>query len=283
VWRSLVAHRHGGPGVTGSNPVTPTTNLNMNYNLLLSNDDGINSSGLHALANALSKLGKIYIVAPDREQSASSHALSIHRPLRIEKVSENSFSVDGTPTDCINIAINGILNNTKPDIIVSGINRGENLGDDITYSGTVSAAIEGTLLGIPSLAVSLQGRNDFEFEAASYFSHLISSYILTNPIPKDTLINMNIPGLPLKEIKGIKITRQGKRLYNDPIIEKTDPRGKKYYWIGGCELESMEMENSDIEAIKKGFVSITPIKLDMTDYSLMKKLEKDLSKLKINA
>jgi 5'-nucleotidase len=255
----------------------------MNYNLLLSNDDGINSSGLHALANALSKLGKIYIVAPDREQSASSHALSIHRPLRIEKVSENSFSVDGTPTDCINIAINGILNNTKPDIIVSGINRGENLGDDITYSGTVSAAIEGTLLGIPSLAVSLQGRNDFEFEAASYFSHLISSYILTNPVPKDTLINMNIPGLPLKEIKGIKITRQGKRLYNDPIIEKTDPRGKKYYWIGGCELESMEMENSDIEAIKKGFVSITPIKLDMTDYSLMMKLEKDLSKLKINA
>ena len=283
MWRSLVAHRHGGPGVTGSNPVTPTMYFDMNYKLLLSNDDGINSSGLHALANGLKKLGEIYIVAPDREQSASSHALSIHRPLRIENIAENTYSIDGTPTDCINIAINGILKEISPDIVVSGINKGENLGDDITYSGTVSAAIEGTLLGIPSLAVSLQGRNEFDFTAASHFAHLVSRYILANSIPKYTLINMNIPALPVNKIKGIKITRQGKRLYNDPIVEKTDPRGRKYYWIGGDVLDSLEMDNSDIDAINKGYVSLTPIQLDMTDYDLMSKLEKDLSQIKINA
>lgn len=261
----------------------PDHEIYMNHKLLLSNDDGINSSGLHSLANGLKSLGKIYIVAPDREQSASSHALSIHRPLRIDRITENIYSVDGTPTDCINLAINGILKDITPDIVVSGINKGENLGDDITYSGTVSAAIEGTLLGIPSLAVSLQGRNEYDFTAASHFANLITKYILTNSIPKYTLINMNIPSLPLGRIKGIKITRQGKRLYNDPIVEKIDPRGRKYYWIGGDVLDSLEMDDSDIDAINKGYVSVTPIKLDMTDYNLITKLEKDLSKLKINA
>jgi len=252
----------------------------MKYRILISNDDGINSSGLNALSQALKPLGQVIIIAPDREQSASSHALSLHRPLRIDKLSENVYSVDGTPTDCINLAINGFLKNKKPDLIVSGINKGENLGDDITYSGTVSAAIEGTLLGIPSIAISQEGRCDFDFEAANYYIYDLAKYVLFNPIPRNTLLNINIPNLPLNKIKGIKIATQGKRIYEEPIVEKTDPRGKKYYWIGGNELDSVIIENSDIEAVKSGYVSITPIKLDLTDYNFIEKLEHDLIKSK---
>ncbi|NIT14630.1 MAG: 5'/3'-nucleotidase SurE [Candidatus Dadabacteria bacterium] len=255
----------------------------MNYTILLSNDDGINSSGLDALSEALSPLGKIVIVAPDREQSASSHALSIHRPLRIDRISENSYSVDGTPTDCINLAVNGILRHNKPDLIVSGINKGENLGDDITYSGTVSAAIEGTLLGIPSVAVSLEGRNEYNFDASKHFSAQIAGYVLKNSLPSDTLLNVNIPKLELNKIKGIRFTRQGKRIYNDAVVEKIDPRGREYYWIGGDELDSVDMENSDIDALNKGFVSVTPIKLDLTDYEFMNYLNKNFIKTKEHA
>ena len=255
----------------------------MNKTILLSNDDGINSSGLNALTGALDHFGNIFIVAPDREQSACSHALSIHRPLRIDKISTNSYSVDGTPTDCINLAVNGILKDNKPDLIVSGINKGENLGDDITYSGTVSAAIEGTLLGIPSIAISLEGRNEYNYESSLHFSAVVAQYVLQNGLPRDILLNVNIPKLPLQEIKGIKITRQGKRIYNDSIVEKVDPRGKEYYWIGGNELDSVEIENSDIDALKKGYVSITPIKLDLTDYDFINFLQKEFLKIKEHA
>ena len=255
----------------------------MKKTILLSNDDGISSAGLNALAGALERLGIIYVVAPDREQSASSHALSIHRPLRMDKVAENSYSVDGTPTDCINLAVNGLLKDNKPDLIVSGINKGENLGDDVTYSGTVSAAMEGTLLGIPSVAISLEGRSDFEFATASEYATLISEYVLMHGLPSDILLNVNIPKIEHGEIKGIKITRQGKRVYNDAVVEKVDPRGREYYWIGGDELGSLQLDNSDIDAVKKGYVSVTPIKLDLTDHDYIKFLEKDLLKLKKNA
>lgn len=255
----------------------------MNKTILLSNDDGINSSGLYALCDALRPFGTIYIVAPDREQSASSHALSIHRPLRIDRISENTYSVDGTPTDCINLAVNGILKNNRPDLIVSGINKGENLGDDITYSGTVSAAIEGTLLGIPSIAVSLEGRADYNYDASRHYSAHIAEYVLQNKLPADILLNVNIPKLNIKEIKGVKITRQGKRIYNDAVVEKTDPRGRQYYWIGGDELDSVDLENSDIDALNNGFVSITPIKLDLTDYDFIEFLQKDFLKTKEHA
>jgi 5'-nucleotidase len=244
----------------------------MNKIILLSNDDGINSSGLNALAEALHRFGNIFIVAPDREQSASSHALSIHRPLRIDKISDNSYSVDGTPTDCINLAVNGILKNNKPDLIVSGINKGQNLGDDITYSGTVSAAIEGTLLGIPSVAISLEGRNDYNYDTSRHYSAKIAEYVLQNKLPPDILLNVNIPNLDIKEIKGIKITRQGKRIYNEAVVEKIDPRGKEYYWIGGDELDSIELENSDIDAL-----------IDLTDYNFINFLEKDFLKIKEHA
>jgi len=244
--------------------------------ILISNDDGINSEGLHRLHEALRELGEVYVVAPDRDQSAVSHSLSLYRPLRLDKVAENVYTVDGTPTDCVNLAINGILKDKKPDLVVSGINKGENLGDDITYSGTVSAAMEGTLLGVPSLAVSLASRNDYNFDTACYYSLSISKYVLNRSLPIDTLLNVNIPNLSKPEIKGVMVTRQGKRIYEEDVVEKTDPRGKKYYWIGGDELDYIDIENSDLVAVKEGYVSVTPIKLDLTDFSFMEKLQESL-------
>ncbi len=220
-------------------------------------------------------LGEIIIVAPDRDQSAVSHSLSLYRPLRIDEIAENVYSVDGTPTDCINLAINGILIDKKPDLIVSGINKGENLGDDITYSGTVSAAMEGTLLGIPSIAVSLTTKSDFYFDTASYYAFMIVKHVLRNGLPEGTLLNVNIPNLPKDKIRGVKVTRQGKRVYGEHIVENTDPRGRKYYWIGGNDLGSVEIANSDIVAVRQDYVSVTPIKLDLTDYDFLNKLKLD--------
>lgn len=248
----------------------------MPIRILISNDDGVNSEGLRALAGVLQTLGEVFIVAPDRDQSAASHALSLYRPLRMEEISPNTYSVDGTPTDCINLAVNGILKDKKPDLIVSGINKGENLGDDITYSGTVSAAMEGTLLEIPSVAVSVVNKNGFRFDTASFYALMIAKYVLRRGLPKGTFINLNIPSLPKEEIKGIKVTRQGKRVYGEPIVENVDPRGRKYYWIGGNELGFLDIENSDIIAINQGYVSITPIKLDLTDYDFLERLNWDL-------
>jgi 5'-nucleotidase len=248
----------------------------MSATILISNDDGIKSEGLHKLHETLKKYGEVFVVAPDRDQSAVSHSLSLYRPLRIEKISDNIYTVDGTPTDCINIAVNGILKERKPDLVVSGINMGENLGDDITYSGTVSAAIEGALLGIPSVAISLATKVNFNFEAASHYSNMIAGYVLEKKLPQDTILNINIPNMPIKEIRGIMVTRQGKRVYGEPIVEKVDPRGKKYYWIGGYELGSLDIENSDIAAVRDGYVSVTPISLDLTNYGFLEKLRKDL-------
>ncbi len=249
----------------------------MGVKILVSNDDGINSEGLDALAVALRDLGEVVVVAPDRDQSASSHSLSLHRPLRLAKITDNVYSVDGTPTDCVNIAVNGILRNDRPNLVVSGINKGANLGDDITYSGTVSAAMEGTLLKIPSIAISLVSRNDFRFDTAARYAVQIAKYVLENGLPEGTLLNVNIPNKSTDNIKGIKVTIQGKRIYDEPIVEKTDPRGKKYYWIGGDELGYVDIENSDIAAVKEGYVSITPIKLDLTNYDLLEKLNKDFN------
>ena len=244
--------------------------------ILISNDDGINSEGLHKLHETLGDLGEVFVVAPDRDQSAVSHSLSLYRPLRIEQISDNVYTVDGTPTDCVNIAVNGILKDRKIDIVVSGINKGENLGDDITYSGTVSAAMEGALLGVPSIAVSLATKVDFNFEAAAYYSKLIAEYVLHSNLPPSTMLNVNVPHMPRGDIRGVLVTRQGKRVYGEPIVEKVDPRGKKYYWIGGYELGSLDIENSDIAAVKSGYVSVTPISLDLTDYGFLDKLRGDL-------
>ena len=252
----------------------------MSIRILVSNDDGISSEGLDALAVSLDELGEVYVVAPDRDQSAASHSLSLHRPLRAERISEKIFSVDGTPTDCINLAVNGLLKDKKPDLVVSGINKAANLGDDITYSGTVSAAIEGTLLKIPSIAISLASRKDFRFSTAAHYAKIVAKYVLDNGLPDDLLLNVNIPNLDIEDVKGIKITKQGKRLYEDPIVEKIDPRGKEYYWIGGNELGYIDIKDSDIATVMDGYVSITPIKLDLTDYGYLSKLSEDFNGIK---
>jgi len=241
--------------------------------ILITNDDGIQSEGLRALWDALAAIGTVAAVAPDREQSTTSHAITLHRPLRAQWVSEGFCAVDGTPADCVNLSINGILRN-RPKILVSGINKGENLGDDVTYSGTVSAAIEGTLIGIPSVAISLVAREDFRFEAAASFARKIVQLVLAQGLPKDTLLNINVPNLPPDEIRGVEITRQGKRVYGDAVVEKVDPRGKKYYWIGGDILGYRHIPGSDFDAISRRMISVTPLKLDLTDYGLVEELKK---------
>jgi len=244
--------------------------------ILISNDDGINSEGIHKLHETLKKLGEVYVVAPDRDQSAVSHSLSLFRPLRLDKITEFVYSVDGTPTDCVNLAINGILRDKKPDLVVSGINKGENLGDDITYSGTVSAAMEGTLLGVPSIAISLVGRGEFNFDHALEHAESIARYVIERGLPTDTLLNVNVPNTPVSEHKGIMVTKQGKRLYDEPIVEKVDPRGKKYYWIGGDELGYLDIEKSDIVAVREGYISVTPISLDFTNHNFLETLKSHL-------
>lgn len=245
----------------------------MKKTILISNDDGIHSEGIKALARALKRVGEVFVVAPDRERSAASHSLTLHRPLRVEKIGLNAYAIDGTPTDCINLAVNGILKK-RPDLVVSGINKGGNLGDDVTYSGTVSAAMEGTLLGIPSFAISLVSisRENFDFKNAARFAARLARFILKNRLPKDTLLNINVPDVD--DIKGYRITKQGKRLYGDAIVEKVDPRGKKYYWIGGDILKWEGGEDTDFKAITSNFISITPVHLDMTNYASFKELHK---------
>ncbi len=234
--------------------------------ILVSNDDGIHSEGLTALADALRDVGEIVVVAPDRERSAVSHALTLHRPLRVVPHGPGWHAVDGTPTDCVNLAINGILSR-RPALVVSGINKGANLGDDVTYSGTVSAAMEGTLLGIPSIAMSLVGRDEYDFGAAARCAARLARWVLERGLPPDTLLNVNLPPLPAgTEPRGLALTRMGRRRYGDAIVEKLDPRGRKYYWIGGEELTFVEEEGTDFHAISQGLISVTPIHLDLTNY-----------------
>jgi len=226
------------------------------------------------LAEALRELGSVYVVAPDRERSAAGHSLTLSHPLRVERVGTRIYAVDGTPTDCVNLAVNGILRGKKVSLVASGINKGGNMGDDITYSGTVSAAMEGTLLGIPSIAVSLVSRNHFRFESSARFTCEVAKKVLRDGIPKDTLLNINVPNVDSKEIRGVRVTRQGKRIYGDAIVEKRDPRGRKYYWIGGDSLEREDIPGSDLEAVEERFVSVTPLQLDMTDYATIRALRR---------
>jgi len=240
--------------------------------ILVSNDDGIHSAGLHALEEALKTLGEIYTVAPDREQNAVSHSLTLHRPLRIEEIAPRRFAVNGTPTDCVNLAVKGFLP-VRPHLVVSGINKGANLGDDITYSGTVSAAIEGSLLGIPSIAVSLVTRGTmYHFEPAAEFTAMLVSEVIAQGMPPDTLLNVNVPNLLRHDIKGYCLTRQGKRRYAETIEARTDPRGKKYYWIGGDDLGFDPDEGTDCVAVHDGFISVTPLHVDLTNYRALQEM-----------
>jgi 5'-nucleotidase len=239
--------------------------------ILVSNDDGIHSDGLAALAEALDDLGEVYVVAPDRERSAASHSLTLHRPLRVTQLGPRRYAVDGTPTDCVNLAINGILP-ARPRLVVAGINRGGNLGEDLTYSGTVSAAMEGTLLGCDSLAISQVGRETFDFTAAAGFARALARHVLARGLPQDTLLNVNVPEGPAEAVRTFAFTNQGRRQYGNAIVEKSDPRGRKYFWIGSDEWQFEEREGTDITAVRAGVVSITPIHLDLTNYAAFEAL-----------
>ena len=239
--------------------------------ILVTNDDGVYSPGILILAKRLRELDTVVIVAPDRERSAAGHSMTLHRPLLIEEIKDSIYSVNGTPTDCVNIAVKGLLKET-PKLVVSGINKGPNLGDDVTYSGTVAGAIEGILLGVPSFAVSLAAREDFRFAEAAEVALRTASRILEQGLPAGTLLNINVPNLPVSEIQGTHITRLGKRIYHQMTVERVDPRGKRYYWIGGGEPDWEREEGTDLDAVDRKYVSITPLHLDMTDYASFDRL-----------
>jgi 5'-nucleotidase len=231
---------------------------------MVTNDDGIHSYGLQALTQTLASIGSVVVVAPDRERSAVGHSLTLHSPLRADEISDNHFAISGTPTDCVNLAIHGLLDK-QPDLIVSGINKGGNLGDDLTYSGTVAAAMEATLMGVPSFAVSLDSESYTfdDFLPGAEISADIARLILKNGLPADTFLNVNVPsGTP----SAVHLTRQGKRRYTSKVEKKFDPRGRAYYWIGGDELDFIDVAGTDFHAIRNNSVSITPLHLDLTNY-----------------
>lgn len=230
--------------------------------ILLTNDDGVLADGLRLLARSLREIAEVVVVAPDREQSATGHSLTLHRPLRMQQLEESVYSVDGTPTDCVNLAILWLLKDRPPDLIVSGINFGFNLGDDVTYSGTVSATFEGTLLGIPSLAFSQEVAEGFSFERGVGVARHFIEVLTAEPLPNDLLLNVNIPA---GEIKGVRLTRLGSRVYKQVVVEKVDPRGRNYFWIAGTPVWQEE-EGTDHAAVSTGHVSVTPLHLDLTDY-----------------
>jgi 5'-nucleotidase len=238
--------------------------------ILVSNDDGYAAEGLQSLAFAIDDLGEVWVVAPESQQSAASHAISIHRPLRIREVRARCFAVDGTPTDCSYVAINHLMKDHRPHLMVSGINHGPNLADDVTYSGTVAAAMEASILGIPAIAVSLAARQDFRFEAAVRLARVLIEAVLRRDPPPRMLLNVNIPeGNP----RGFAVTRLGKHSYGFDVVEKLDPRGRKYYWIGGTDYRHEDIPGSDCNAVYlEQRVSITPLQLDLTDDAMAAEL-----------
>ena len=241
--------------------------------IMVTNDDGIFSEGIKALSQSLSALGEVWLVAPDRDRNAISHALTLHRPLRIVNFSPRHYAVNGTPSDCVNIGLNFILKE-RPDLIVSGINKGGNLADDINYSGTVAAAVEGTLMGIPSFAISLAAANNFRFRPAADFALRLARLIAKKLLPARTLLNVNVPDTEGKEISLYKITRQGKNTHSNTIEEKIDPRGVKYYWIGRKDEGFEDDDASDIKAIGQNLISITPLQVDRTHHASISEMLK---------
>lgn len=238
--------------------------------ILLTNDDGIYSEGLRKFAAALKNVGDVTIVAPDREQSAASHALTLNRPLRLIQLEENEWIVDGTPTDCVNLGVLKLLNESRPDIVVSGINFGPNLGDDVTYSGTISAAFEGSLLHIPSIAFSALVGEHFSFDRCARFAAALTKHAVEHERDPNVVLNVNFPIGPWN---GVKVTRLGKRIYTEGIIERKDPRGRAYYWIGGGMPTWHPAEGTDFEAVESGYVSITPLHLDLTHHQSIARLQ----------
>jgi 5'-nucleotidase len=241
--------------------------------VLITNDDGVHAPGLAALVKRVSELAEVVVVAPDRERSAVGHALTLHHPLRAARIADNIYSVDGTPTDCVNLGIHSLLS-FRPDLVLSGINRGANVGDDVTYSGTVAAALEATLMGIPAIAVSLVTKGAGEnYVAAAGCAARIAQAVHEKGLPPDTFLNVNVPDLPAELLKVPLITSQGKRSYEGTIVDKVDPRGRSYYWIGTADLSFQDIPGSDYHAVSLGHVSVTPLHIDLTNYASIETLK----------
>lgn len=240
--------------------------------ILVVNDDGVYSKGLHALASAMRAFGEVWVVAPEKTQNAVGRAITLHKPLRMVEVRRRMFAVNGTPADCVILGIHQLLKDHKPALVVSGINKGLNLGDDVSNSGTVSAAFEGTAKGIPSIAFSLDGGHHFLFDVAASVAKIIAADVLKRGLPRETLLNVNIPNCPAASLQGVQVTSLCRRSYHDPVVEKIDPRGGKYYWIAGQQVSYRRKKESDLEAIQQHMVSITPLRLDLTQYHALPRL-----------
>lgn len=245
-------------------------------NILVTNDDGIHADGLFALKVALEKVGKVYVVAPDRPRSACGHSITLHKPLRADQVQlrDGSFAYasNGTPSDCVSLALRGLIEE-QIDLVVAGINKGPNLGWDLTYSGTVSAAMEGAIMGVQSFSISVtasKGEVDYSFTAS--FAAYLALMLAEKHLPSDTLLNVNVPALPADQIKGVRITRQGQRRYTGSVVKRVDPSGRAYYWLGDDTVVDKLDEGTDVKAVAEGYISVCPIHLDLTDYNTLREM-----------
>lgn len=242
-------------------------------NILITNDDGIHAEGLLVLKSALEEVGRVYVVAPDRPRSACGHSITLHKPLRADRVvlrdGAAAFATNGTPSDCVSLAMLGVVEE-KVDLVVSGINHGPNLGWDLTYSGTVSAAMEGAIMGVQAFAISIATyETDIDYSVAAAVAVNLARILDSHKLPESTLLNVNVPGLPASEIRGIAVTRQGKRRYTGAIEKRSDPTGRDYYWLGGDLPQDHLVEGTDVKAIADDKISVTPVHLDLTDYGAL--------------
>ena len=241
--------------------------------ILISNDDGVYAAGISILATELAKIAEITVIAPDRNRSGASNSLSVQIPVRVQQLSNGFYSVTGTPTDCVHLAVTGLLDTTF-DMVVSGINAGANLGDDVIYSGTVAAASEGRMLGLPSIAVSLAGKDPQEhYNTAAVVARQVVEYLRAEPLPPATILNVNVPDVPLEELQGFELTRLGKRHQAQPAVRAVDPRGYPVYWIGASGNEEDAGVGTDFHSVNINKVSITPIHIDMTDYNAFTQMQ----------
>jgi 5'-nucleotidase len=241
--------------------------------ILCTNDDGYRAAGLRVLSQVARSVGDVFVVAPDREQSASSHSLTMHFPLRAHPVGERIQAVDGTPTDCVALAVGELLD-ARPDFVLSGINHGPNMGEDVLYSGTVAGAMEATILGIPAVAFSFAGRDPAGIEAyGPLLEGLLPQLVRTSRFPAETLLNVNLPPIDPADVRGVAVTRLGRRVYSDSITRALDPSGREYFWIGGGGVQWNAEEGTDFEAVRQGYISITPLHLDLTNHRLLHEVE----------
>ena len=246
--------------------------------ILITNDDGYRAEGIRILTQELAQVADVSVVAPDRNKSGASNSLTLLHPLRVKRVSEGSYYVDGTPTDCVHLALSGLLD-SQPDMVVSGINAGPNLGDDVLYSGTVAAAMEGRYLGLPAIAVSLAGSPASHFETAAVITRRVVERLERNPLPDDTLLNVNVPDLPIDEIVAIRATRLGFRHKAEPMIEQSDPYGRPIYWVGPPGEAQDAGTGTDFHALEQGIASVTPMQIDLTRHGGIQPLQNWLNAL----